>query len=124
MCFKNWLAAAVTGPKNDGENYLAKTIIAEDLQIVGNLSGTADIDVSGHVAGDIVGKSVDILASGKVTGAIEVAAAHLRGHLSGALKATSVEIHAGAICHADIDTTELETRKGAMIKGKLNVSSS
>lgn len=102
---------------------MAKTIIAEDLQIVGDLSGTADIDVSGHVKGDIIGTSVDILTGGKVRGTIEVASVHLRGQLTGSIKAKSVEVHAGAVCNADIEAEELETRKGATIKGKLNVSS-
>lgn len=106
-----------------GEEFLAKTIIAEDLQVSGNISGTADIDVSGRVQGDIVGSSVDILAGGKVKGSISVEIAHLRGHLDGSVKAKSVEIHTGAVCHADIEADELETRKGATIKGDLKVSS-
>ena len=101
---------------------MAKTVIAEDLQIFGNLSGTADIDVSGRVQGDIVGSSVDILAGGQVEGSVDVPSAHIRGRLDGSLNAQSVEIHAGAECNADIEAAELETRKGATIKGKLSVA--
>ncbi|MDP2582086.1 polymer-forming cytoskeletal protein [Shimia thalassica] len=101
---------------------MAKTIIAEGLQVIGNISGTADIDVFGHVEGDIVGSSIDILAGGQVSGSINVESAHLRGHLTGALKATSVEIHAGALCNADIDAKELETRKGATIRGTMSIT--
>ena len=103
---------------------MAKTIIAEDLKISGNLSGTADIDVAGHVDGDIAGASVDILAGGRVKGAVSAASAHLRGHLDGSVQATTLEIHSGAVCHADIVAEELETRKGATIKGKLEISGS
>lgn len=101
---------------------MAKTAIAEGLQIIGNLSGTADIDVSGHVQGDIVGASVDILAGGQVKGSIEVSSANIRGRLNGSLKAEFVEIHGGSECLADIEASELETRKGATIKGSLNIA--
>lgn len=102
---------------------MAKTVIAEGLQIFGNLSGTADIDVSGRVEGDISGASVDILAGGQVEGSVSVSYAHIRGRLDGSVKATSVEIHAGAECNADIEASELETRKGARIKGMLSIVS-
>lgn len=108
---------------NIGERHLAKTVIAEGLQIFGNLSGTADIDVSGHVEGDISGASVDILAGGHVDGSVDVSSANIRGRLNGSLKAKSVEIHSGAECNADIEASELETRKGAMIKGSLCIVS-
>ena len=102
---------------------MAKTVIAEGLQIIGNLSGTADIDVSGRVQGDIVGASIDILTEGHVEGSVSVSSAHIRGQLGGSIEATSVEIHAGAVCNADIKADELETRKGATIKGKLSIAS-
>ncbi|WP_305511608.1 bactofilin family protein [Shimia thalassica] len=98
-------------------------VIAEGLQIFDNLSGTADIDVSGRVQGDIVGASVDVLAGGQVEGSVDVSSAHIRGHLNGSLKAKTVEIHAGAECNADIEASDLETRKGATIKGKLSIIS-
>jgi len=40
------------------------------------------------------------------------------------VKATSVEIHSGAVCQADIEAVELWTRKRASINGKLVISGS
>lgn len=102
---------------------MAKTVIAEGLQIIGDITGTADIDVSGRVQGDIVGAAVDILAGGQVDGCVEVSSVHIRGRLNGSVKAKSVEIHSGAECNADIEASELETRQGARIKGNLNIAS-
>lgn len=102
---------------------MAKTIIAEDLHISGNLSGTADVDLAGRVDGDISAASLDILTSGEVEGSVTVTYAHVRGRMSGSISATSVELHTGSRCAADITAEELETRKGATIKGRLTISS-
>lgn len=102
---------------------MGKTIIAEDLQISGNLSGTADIDVAGKVTGDISAASIDILTTGKVEGAVKVKHAHVRGQIRGSISANTIEIHAGSVCQADITAQDLETRKGATIKGHLTITS-
>ena len=47
------MGGVVSSPPKDGVRHLARTVIAEGLQIIGNLSGTADIDVSGQAQGDI-----------------------------------------------------------------------
>lgn len=101
---------------------MVKTIIAEDLHISGNLSGSADIELAGRVDGDISAATVDILTSGQVEGSIAVAHAHVRGRISGSISATSVEIHTGAVCEADITAENLETRNGATIIGRLTIS--
>jgi len=112
----------MSGPLGE-RRILAKTIIGEDLHISGNLTGAADIDLAGRVDGDITAASLDILTSGQVDGVVSVTHAHVRGHMSGSISATSVEIHTGAVCEADITAEELETRRGATIKGQLTISS-
>lgn len=103
---------------------MAKTIIAEDLQITGNLSGNAEIDVAGRIDGDVKGKSIDILTGGSVSGSVDVTSAQIRGRLTGSLKAVSVELQSGADLKADIYASELEMHKGAKMKGKVDVAGS
>ena len=103
---------------------MEKTLISEDLKITGNLSGKAEIDVAGSIDGDVEGKSIDILTSGSVSGAVKVTTAHLRGHLAGSLEAETVVLHSGADVKADIITRDLEVQMGARVRGKLDVSSS
>ena len=103
---------------------MEKTIISEDLTITGNISGKAEIDVAGRIDGDVEGKSIDILASGSVSGTVKVTTAHIGGRLAGSLDAKSVELQSGADVTADISTEDLEMQKGVTIKGHLQVSPS
>ena len=103
---------------------MGKTIISDDLKITGNLSGKAEIDVAGRIDGDVEGISIDILTSGSVSGAVRVTTAQIRGHLTGSLKAETVEFQSGADVKADISANDLEMQKGARVRGKLDVSSS
>ncbi|MEP2028688.1 MAG: polymer-forming cytoskeletal protein [Paracoccaceae bacterium] len=102
---------------------MEKTTISADLRITGNLSGKAEIDVTGSIDGDVEGKSIDILTGGSVSGAVKVSTAHIRGRLAGSLEAETVELHSGADVKADIITRDLEVQNGAKIVGKLDVSS-
>jgi cytoskeletal protein CcmA (bactofilin family) len=94
---------------------MEKTIISADLKITGNLSGKAEIDVAGSIDGDVEGKSIDILTSGSVSGAVKVTTANIRGRLAGSLEAETVVLHPGADVKADISARELEIQKGAKI---------
>ena len=75
---------------------MERTMISEDLTITGNLSGKAEIDVAGRIDGDVEGKSIDILASGSVSGTVKVTTALIGGRLAGSLDAKSVELQSGA----------------------------
>ncbi|WP_380055458.1 polymer-forming cytoskeletal protein [Falsihalocynthiibacter sp. SS001] len=101
---------------------MSKTIIAEDLVITGNLSGSAEIEVAGTIEGDVTGTTLDILSDGNITGAVKTQTAHIRGTLKGSLTATMVEVHSGANCVADISAKDMEMHKGASIKGALVIS--
>jgi cytoskeletal protein CcmA (bactofilin family) len=101
---------------------VGKSVISEDLKITGNVSGNADIDVAGHIDGDVDGNSIDILTGGSVSGTVRVTSANVRGRLAGSINAETVELHSGADVTADISARNLEMQKGAKIKGKLNVS--
>ena len=105
-----------------GGDLVGKTVISEDLKITGNISGRAEIDVAGHIDGDVDGKSIDILTGGSVSGTVKVTSAHVRGRLAGSINAETVELHSGADVTADISARDLEMQKGAKIKGKLNVT--
>ncbi len=101
---------------------MGKTAISEDLTITGNLSGNAEIEIAGRIVGDVEGKSIDILASGSVSGAVKVELAQIRGHLAGSLFAATVEVQSGAYVKANISAEVLEIQKGARLKGKLDIS--
>ena len=69
---------------------MSKTIIAEDLTITGDLSGSATtVDIAGKVTGDINAKAVDILVGGTVQGNVKATSAQVRGTLSGTLRLTT-----------------------------------
>ncbi len=102
---------------------MSKTIIAEDLTITGDLSSSATtVDIAGKVTGDINAKAVDILVGGTVQGNVKATSAQVRGTLSGTLKADDVELHTDARVEADVTAKQLESHKGARLKGKIAIS--
>jgi len=53
---------------------------------------------------------------------VKATSAQVRGTLSGTLKADDVELHTDARVEADVTAKQLESHKGARLKGKIAIS--
>ncbi len=103
---------------------MLKSLINEDLCIVGNIECKSDIEVFGSVTGDINANMVIVQDSGRVVGKVNAVSVEIHGSLKGALSVVSVKIHSQAVVEASITAEELGSDKGARIAGKINITGS
>ena len=103
---------------------MSKSLISEDLTIVGNIESKSAIEILGSVTGDINAASVDIGESGKVEGKVNSEDVQIHGWIKGALSAVSVTVHSQAVVSASINAETMISENGARIVGKVNVTGS
>ena len=103
---------------------MSKSLIREDLTIVGNIESESAIEVLGSVTGDINSISVVIGESGKVEGKVNAGDVEIHGWIKGALSAVSVTIHSNAVVSANIHAKKMTSENGARIVGKINITGS
>ena len=94
------------------------TVIASDMNILGNLltDGTADID--GRVEGNIKGDQIIIRGNGKIKGDITADSVHVYGEVKGLIKAKMVHLYATCRVEGIIMHESLSIEDGAFVDGK------
>ncbi len=94
------------------------TVIASDMNILGNLvtDGTADID--GRVEGNIKGDQIIIRGNGRIKGDITAESVHVYGEIKGLIKAKMVHLYATCRVEGIIMHESLAIEDGAFVDGK------
>jgi cytoskeletal protein CcmA (bactofilin family) len=94
------------------------SLIAADMTFEGNVSGGGELQIDGHVKGDVRVERVVIGDGGQVDGGIFAEAVEVRGRVCGAITAKQVRLY-GA-CHVDGDITheQLAMETGAFFQGR------
>ena len=100
------------------------TIIARDLKIVGELSGSGVIEIEGSVDGTISGNIVILRENGTIRGTVLAESLNIRGKFEGVIKAKSVSIASKAVVSGDIEYDSLSVEDGACIDGQFKYLSS
>jgi len=119
-------AAAATGTAEysgaDPAANHAASIIGTDLTLIGNgvtLICQSTLVIAGEVSGDINGDWVTVAETGKVQGTITARAISVYGQVHGALRATTVTLHATARVNCNILQMHLVVAEGAQFDGKV-----
>jgi cytoskeletal protein CcmA (bactofilin family) len=101
-----------------GKKVSSPTVIASDMNILGNLltDGTADID--GRVEGNIKGDQIIIRGNGKIKGDITADSVHVYGEVKGLIKAKMVHLYATCRVEGIIMHESLSIEDGAFVDGK------
>lgn len=97
--------------------------IGKSVFIKGELSGSEDLYLDGHVEGSIAlkGNSLTVGPNGQVKGGVEAKAVVVQGKLEGNIQASErVELRKSAIVTGDITTQRLSIEEGASLKGKVD----
>ncbi|MBW8814650.1 MAG: polymer-forming cytoskeletal protein [Caulobacterales bacterium] len=94
------------------------SLIAEGVQIKGDLASEGDIHLDGRLDGDLRAGSLTIGETGAVTGAIYADCVEVRGRVTGTLCARKVRLLATARVDGDISHTELAIEAGAQFEGR------
>lgn len=95
------------------------SIISADLRITGNLKSDGDIQVDGHVEGDIDSATLTIGEGAHVKGHISCESVRVCGTVDGAVKAKSVVMAKTARVIGDIIHDSLAIEAGAFIEGNI-----
>ena len=100
-----------------------ESIVAPDTTIIGDISGTEGVRVSGHLKGNIQSKGmVWIQRGGKIEGNIESQYAIIEGELNGHINSHEhVEIRREGHVIGNIQTAKLAIAEGSFFQGEIQM---
>lgn len=106
-------------PKRSTSQSGVPSIISADLRVTGNLKSDGDIQVDGHVEGDIDSATLTVGEGANVKGHISCDSVRICGTIDGAVKAKSVVMAKTARVIGDIIHDSLAIEAGAFIEGNI-----
>jgi cytoskeletal protein CcmA (bactofilin family) len=101
-------------PRSDANS---PSIVASDMKFVGNVTSEGEIQVDGHVEGDVQCGSVTVGQSGVIKGNVKADSALVRGRITGEINARSVSLTKTAHVLGDVLHESLTVEPGADING-------
>jgi cytoskeletal protein CcmA (bactofilin family) len=93
------------------------SIISADLKITGDVVSSGDIQIDGHIEGDVQSRSMTIGENAQVRGAVTAESIKICGTVTGQVKANSVTITKTAKVLGDVLHTVLGIEPGATVEG-------
>lgn len=94
------------------------SIIASDVEIVGNLTAKVDLHIDGKVQGDVACGSLVQGESSVIAGKVIAESARLSGKVEGSIEATDLVIEASARIIGDVIYQNLTIAPGGQVEGK------
>jgi len=95
------------------------SIVSADLKVTGDLESAGEIQVDGHVAGDIRAKVLLVGESAKVDGEIFAETLRVHGNVNGQITAKFVNLAKTARVIGDIHHENLSIQEGAFLEGRM-----
>jgi cytoskeletal protein CcmA (bactofilin family) len=96
---------------------VAPSIVSANLRVTGDLESEGDIQIDGHVEGDVRSNSVTVGEHAVVSGAIIAQTVHVAGTVKGQINGKTVELARTAKVTGDIVHESLAIEAGAFIQG-------
>lgn len=97
----------------------ALSIVAADVRITGNIEASGEIQLDGHVEGDVMCGALSMGESGSVTGQIRADQATIRGTVNGTIRARSLVFERSARITGDIVHESISIEVGAHVEGRI-----
>lgn len=94
------------------------SIIASDVEIVGNLTAKVDLHIDGKVQGDVVCGSIVQGEGSVIMGKVVAESARLSGKVEGSIEAADLVIEASARIMGDVVYQNLTIAPGGQVDGK------
>ena len=111
MTVTDWPVAAPSGA--------ARSRLAEDLEVDGDVSSAGPVDILGRIVGTVRAPDLLISASGRVAGQVTALNLSVLGTTDGIIVAKSVTLYGSSHVHADITHEAITIETGALFEGKL-----
>jgi cytoskeletal protein CcmA (bactofilin family) len=102
---------------NSGHTF---SIIASDVEIVGNLSARVDLHIDGKVKGDVTCGNLVQGEGSVIAGKVTAESAKLSGHVEGSIEANDLVIESSARVKGDVIYSNLTIAPGGQIEGKFS----
>lgn len=99
-----------------------KSVLAQDLKIVGDITSNGTIEVLGEIEGTLEARGLVVGAEGRVAGTVTADTVEVKGKLTGRVASDSFTLRAAARVAADITYTTLVIESGAQIDGKFTLA--
>jgi cytoskeletal protein CcmA (bactofilin family) len=93
------------------------SIIASDMKLVGEVTSEGEVQIDGHVEGNVKGGSVTVGQTGVIKGNLKADSALVRGRITGEISARSVSLTKTAHVAGDVLHESLTVEPGAYIDG-------
>ena len=95
------------------------SVISKALKITGELESTEDIQIDGHIDGDVRGVGVKIGQNAKVKGTVYGDEVELAGTIEGRIESKKVTLGGTARMTGDVWFQDIKIDSGAYINGNL-----
>jgi len=99
-----------------------RSVLAQDLRIVGEITSNGTIEVLGEVEGNLSARGLVVGAEGRVAGSVVAETVEVKGKLNGRVSSDSFTLRAAANVAADITYTTLIIESGAHIEGTFTLA--
>ena len=96
----------------------AKSVLAQDLRITGEITSSGTIEILGEVDGTIHARGLTVGPEGRVSGTVAAEVVEIKGKLDGKVASQSFTLRAAAEVVAEVTYTTLVIESGASIEGK------
>jgi cytoskeletal protein CcmA (bactofilin family) len=115
-------APTVSGQQNRPSGNTAKSVLAHDLRITGEISSSGTIEVLGEIEGNLTARGLIVGAEGRMNGTVTAEMVEVKGKLDGRVSTQSFSLRATAEVVADVTYTTLVIETGAQIEGKFSLN--
>ncbi len=115
-------APAGTGLANRPSGSNAKSVLAQDLRITGEITSTGTIEVLGEIEGNLTARGLIVGAEGRMNGTVSAETVEVKGRLDGQVATQAFALRATAVVAADITYSTLVIESGAEIEGKFTLN--
>ena len=105
-------------PKSPVRKKAPPSIIAADLDILGNLISDGILDVDGRIEGNVKAQHITIRENGRIQGDVEGDIVHVYGKIVGLIRAENVHLYSTAHVEGTIMHEALSVEDGANVDGK------
>lgn len=102
---------------NSGHTF---SVIASDVEIIGNVSARVDLHIDGKVQGDVTCGNLVQGEGSFIAGKVTAESAKLSGHVEGSIEANDLVIESSARVKGDVVYSNLTIAPGGQIEGKFS----